>query len=373
MTVFLGCFGACYALSAKAVNGVYNLINDKERYKKFLDYCDEKNIVLVEDALISIAITEELKLPHLFGKMNTPNNICLYYSDEYKCWLMDEAFAITCKGPKNYIPKIADCYFTQESVLNRMNESLSIMKKRCIIKPMQIVTNSQFGNCIFRLAAAIKFYGKENITGVVINDPYLTNVKFRNTIEQLTRLVPNMSVSARSDDPFNILWMNESYWQSLDSIPSREECRKLFTVPAVTPPDRPVIHLRWEDYKYQPNSKPTKVLLEKAAERLGCKISDFIVCTNDPEFIKTLGITDDQITYNCPWDDFKLMCAAKKLVIYPSTFSWWAGFLGKHERVLFPEGFGPWDSKLLVNDKYSANSNRELCWGEECEMLNINE
>lgn len=238
----------------------------------------------------------------------------------------------------------------------------------------KILSNGQFGNCLFRLASAMKFYGPENITGIVVYDPQQTQQKLKNTIGQLSRIAPNVKVTDYIIDPFYFLNHTSSYWQSLKCIPSREECRKLFNVPKVADPGKPVVHLRGDDYKTMPGTNMvSKAFLDKAAKCFECDISDFIVCTDDPEFAKSIGIKEEQITHNSPWDDFTLMCSAKKLMISPSTFSWWAGYLGEHERILFPEGFGPWDNGLLSGDPYSANSNREMCWGDECEMINIDD
>lgn len=237
-----------------------------------------------------------------------------------------------------------------------------------------ILSNGQFGNCLFRLASAMKFYGPENITGIVVYDLNQSPAKLKNTIEQLSKISPNTKVTDYIINPFYFLNHTSSYWQSLKCIPSREECRKIFNVPVAADPGKPVLHLRGEDYKnLSGDNTVSRKVIDKAAERLNCNVGDFIVCTDDPEFAKSLGIKDEQITHASPWDDFTLMCSAKKLVISPSTFSWWAGYLGKHELVLFPDGFGPWDNGLLSSDPYGAKSNKEMCWGEECEMLNTTE
>lgn len=233
-----------------------------------------------------------------------------------------------------------------------------------------ILSNGQFGNCLFRLASAMKIYGYDNITGIVVYDTNQSPAKMKNTLEQLSRIAPNIKVADYIFDPFYFLNHTSAYWQSLKCIPSREDCRKLFAVPRVEDPGKPVLHIRGDDYKNIPGNNMVPVeFVKKAAERLGCSVEDFIVCTDDKEYAKSIGILDNQFTNNSAWGDFTLMCSAKQLVISPSTFSWWAGYLGTHERVIFPEGFGPWDNGMLKFDPFSANSNKEMRWGDECEML----
>lgn len=36
-----------------------------------------------------------------------------------------------------------------------------------------------------------------------------------------------------------------------------------------------------------------------------------------------------------------------------------------------PLGIGPWDNHILDNDLYSAHSNKELCWGDECVCMEV--
>lgn len=68
-----------------------------------------------------------------------------------------------------------------------------------------ILSNGQFGNCLFRLASAMKIYGYDNITGIVVYDTNQSPAKIKNTIEQLSKIAPNIKVTDYIFDPFYFL------------------------------------------------------------------------------------------------------------------------------------------------------------------------
>jgi hypothetical protein len=55
------------------------------------------------------------------------------------------------------------------------------------------------------------------------------------------------------------------------------------------------------------------------------------------ENIGSLGIEFEMAITDSEVDDLNLMASCKGLIGANSTFSWWAAFLGNHERVVFPK------------------------------------
>lgn len=230
----------------------------------------------------------------------------------------------------------------------------------------------QIGNWLFHTAAGIKMYGDvKKITACADYN------RFKNS-ERLWKQITNIPI-ARTINPWNLpekstIHAKTSNWQSLEYIPSREECRNIFKVPSYKVLDN-VVHVRGGDYlTYFKKTAETitigKEWLLKIAHEFGCAIEELNVVTDDIRLVKSFNLPV-KIISNDIVSDWLTLANAKKLAISPSTFSWWAGFLGKHEQVLIPEGIGPWDLDVLKNDPYSAHSNSELCWGDECKCIKL--
>lgn len=240
---------------------------------------------------------------------------------------------------------------------------------------MKITVTGQLGNWLFHTASAIKHFGNiKQIISLGCSASEFVNAK--NIFGQICHISP---VKGSCTNMINVVkWHIKSNWQSLAEIPSREECRKFFNVPKITPETSPVIHVRGGDYLTYFNKPSEKITLsrtaiEKIVEKFGCTAEECIVVTDDVNYVKSLGLNFKQIRCSTAFNDFTYMCNAKRLAISPSTFSWWAGFLGDHEEVLFPIGTGPWDNGILDKDKHSAHNNLDLCWGEECKPVYIGE
>lgn len=238
---------------------------------------------------------------------------------------------------------------------------------------MKIYTTGQFGNWLFHTAAAIKKYGNvDNIVnrGIHYNEYIKSNILWK----AITDIPATYFSQYKGKDVKNDAKI--SNWQSLSEIPSREECRKIFKIKKLEPCKDPVIHIRGGDYFTFFNIANDKISISKKsiykiAEKFNCLPEDCVIVTDDKKYVEGLGIKFKQIVSNSPLEDFMFMANAERLAISPSTFSWWAGFLGYHKQVLVPIGIGPWDMGVLDNDQHSAHKNLDLCWGEECEPVNV--
>lgn len=238
---------------------------------------------------------------------------------------------------------------------------------------MKITTTGQFGNWLFHTASAIALYGKvdEIIScGCSLNQ----FVKSKDIFSRLTKI--NVEYNSFANMTGVIHHHLKSNWQSIDNLPSRDECRKLFAVPEFTRLDN-VVHVRGGDYlTFFKKSADVITIGEnwliKFAEKFNCELHELNVVTDDVNFVKSFKLPVNVISGDAAYD-WLLLANAKKLAMSPSTFSWWAGFLGRHDKVLMPIGVGPWDNGILDKDKHSAHSNLDLCWGEECKPVYIGE
>lgn len=237
---------------------------------------------------------------------------------------------------------------------------------------VDIALTGQLGNWLFLTAAAVRELGRERLASAC--NAVLDSARFQASNRLFSVLCPwlpvtyGMPVSGRELNTRQKV----SSWQSLRAIPCREMCRELFRLPDGPRVDTPVLHVRGSDYMTffgGADVSATVERLEMCAEGLGARLSSCMVVTDDPAYVRSLGVDAERIVHRDIVFDFLLMAYARRLAISPSTFSWWAGFLGTHDRVVFPRGFGPWDAGVLDGDPFSAHSNDELCWGGECRMV----
>lgn len=241
---------------------------------------------------------------------------------------------------------------------------------------VNIVLTGQLGNWLFLTASAVKELGRDRLHMAYSHGT--AGQKYARSAELFSRLCDWLPVrpahivqQCMGGYPVNTR-QRLSNWQSLEFMPPREICRELFKVPAHDVVDDPVIHVRGSDYLTffgDADVKATGDRVLMCAEGLGAGIGECVIVTDDPYYVRSLGLSPRRIVSGSVVEDFALMASACRLAISPSTFSWWAGFLGRHDDVVFPQGFGPWDAGVLDADEFSAHSNAELCWGEECHMV----
>lgn len=160
-------------------------------------------------------------------------------------------------------------------------------------------------------------------------------------------------------------------------IPDREWCKEHVKSYTTQAPDYDyVIHVRGGDYfsyfkAHGDRISYTRDTILRAIEGIGTTPDKVVAVTDDPKFVNGMGIQFQSIQNGKMADDWDTLYGAHNLLMSPSTFSFWAGFLGKHESCLMPLGIGPWDCGVLDNDPYSAHHNKDLCWGDECLGFNV--
>lgn len=128
-----------------------------------------------------------------------------------------------------------------------------------------------------------------------------------------------------------------------------------------------IVHVRGGDFlrsAAHQSSRATQQLIDKAVDACpGLSHKDVAIVTDDLQYVgETFGqrypVLGDKGDARVA---FHTLCCAKNLLISPgSTFSWWAAYLGKHERVLFPSRVWPQDIGALDYDLTSCTSGRDL-------------
>lgn len=131
-----------------------------------------------------------------------------------------------------------------------------------------------------------------------------------------------------------------------------------------TPHYEYVIHIRGEDYfQYQDSYAKcirTKDTINKQIEALGCKEKDIIVITNDTILSSKLLPNACIKQSNNPLYDWWSITNAHNLIIAPSSFSWWAAYLGNHNKVIAP-ALWPMDFKgVSAHDDTSAKNHQDI-------------
>jgi hypothetical protein len=145
--------------------------------------------------------------------------------------------------------------------------------------------------------------------------------------------------------PINVLC---GYFQRFEMIRDytdkiRKEWLKIQRPFVETDDDAVYIHVRRTDYV---NRDPTVTGLSHTIEQFAACLDHF------PDAKKMVIVTDDP---NDPWlqefhklglpwtisglswdDDFMLLASCKNMIMSQSTYSWWAGFLGRAEKIVCP-------------------------------------
>lgn len=129
--------------------------------------------------------------------------------------------------------------------------------------------------------------------------------------------------------------------------PYKERIRTDWLVPApqaVGPPhpDDLVLHVRRGDYVMNKWVLPVEFYLGIAEQR---RFRNLVIVTDEPNdpFFWNFKRFRPRFVRGTPLEDFWFLMHARRLVISPSSFSWWAAFLSKAEEIVFPVAtFGAW-------------------------------
>lgn len=244
---------------------------------------------------------------------------------------------------------------------------------------MKLLTTGQFGNWMFHYFSAIRQYG-DSVDGMISQG--CSRAEHDRSLALFSQLLPHVNVQHRTAVTY---WETQkavkhcfkSNWQSLSVIPDREWCREHVKSYTSQAPDYDyVIHVRGGDYfsyfkAHGDRISYTRDTILRAIEGIGTTPDHVVAVTDDVRFVRGTGIQFQSIQNGKMADDWDTLYAAHNLLMSPSTFSFWAGFLGEHERCLMPLGIGPWDCGVLDGDPYSAHHNKDLCWGDECLTINV--
>jgi hypothetical protein len=143
----------------------------------------------------------------------------------------------------------------------------------------------------------------------------------------------------------------DGYHQRYEILrPWKQEIKAMFSIQELPTPQRLpgaedlVVHVRLTDYFYNPGfgysfEEILAVIRSQRYDRL-------MVMTDEPShpFIQRLQSEFAAIPGQpeSPLADFAVLMAARRLVMTPSTFSWWAAWLGPAAQIHFPRDRGIW-------------------------------
>lgn len=177
------------------------------------------------------------------------------------------------------------------------------------------------GNALFTISRAIKNGG--NFTFC----PYMTNKEYYD------RMLQNI------DWQFSGVTENKGYEIRLDSLVDKKEIEK-YIKKVEAPTYKYVIHLRFGDYieKYPYCLvKANEYYVKDACKRLGITVNDLMIVTDDSLMAQGMLGRDINIFDGNDLESFWVLYNAENLIMSPSTFSWWAAYLGKAKRVIYPK------------------------------------
>lgn len=221
----------------------------------------------------------------------------------------------------------------------------------------------RFGNNLWQLATAINRFGEGNFIAKYEGAPqfpayarFFRNIQFRKRIKDEDK--DNLSIFDNRD--FAVLPNHphinylSGWFQDLFYI-GDVDMRKYF-IPTPIKTGHSFIHIRGGDYVTTGFNAliPESDWYKRAVEALKVPTESIRIITDDPRFAKK--VLPDIPVFDCPdcIQAFRYLMGANSLVISASTFSWWAGYMGDSERVIFPNKWAnDWfiDNKGILYDK----------------------
>ena len=158
--------------------------------------------------------------------------------------------------------------------------------------------------------------------------------------------------------------------------PFKQELKNVFNVkPFKCNNDKLIMHVRETDYKLINQFlgyKVYKQILDKTGFKTATIVTDNSECDtvkqliadgctlNSKGVVNSFNTTSDARAMN----DFDTLLQSANIVLSQSSFSWWAAFLGEHDKIIFPgvKNIGQWkvnpgkdDTDLWLNDKNCEN------------------
>ena len=199
-----------------------------------------------------------------------------------------------------------------------------------------------------------------SVSGVTPVDPIYTRSYGDNYVDMCELLETNRDIVVNS-----FVQKTEYY------IPYKQELKTFFNIrPFTINKDKLIIHIRETDYKMinqflgydvykhiidKSGFKTVTIITDnsecetvKKLLAIGCKL-------NSEGVVKEFNTTSDARAMN----DFDTLLQSANIALSQSSFSWWAAFLGEHDKIIFPSvwGKGQWktspgkdDVNLWLND-----------------------
>ena len=147
---------------------------------------------------------------------------------------------------------------------------------------------------------------------------------------------------------FNGYWQDEAYIARPDVFTAR--VREAVLRRAGPAPRREVV-IHYRTYREEirsrarrtPGGEYVRAAISRIEATLG-RATEVCLVSDDPAVaLRTLGDVGRQLTVVAdagPWADMALLMRARALVLTNSSFSWWGGFCGEAEAVIYPQADG---------------------------------
>jgi hypothetical protein len=212
------------------------------------------------------------------------------------------------------------------------------------------------GNMLFQIATTIGYSKKYNVPYVFpkCDIQSLINIPEYSFVDKGAILVDNYYQEEKysyTDIPFQENCSLSGYFQSWRYFDHcKDYIKKSFLQPKIDElKDYCCIHVRRGDYLKFPEHHPTQTLKYYKEAMSKVPTNKFIIFSDDTNWCKQHFIGKEFIINETSADDFKMMGSCSHFIIANSSFSWWAAWLGRDDKVVVaPKNwFGP---KLIDND-----------------------
>lgn len=226
----------------------------------------------------------------------------------------------------------------------------------------------RMGNRMFQYAFG---YQLAKVRGVKFYADGLSNFNIPSTLDGTHPIDPVRTRSYGNNNvSFNELWTTDrdividSFVQKAAYYCKRQDYRKLFNISQYPiHRDKLVVHIRETDYK------DIGIFLGYDFYKQLIKDSGFndvIICTDNSECDTVKRLIADGCTLNTrgyvdkfatvsddrAMKDFDTLLCSENIAISQSSFSWWAAYLGRHSKIIFPykKDGGLWKLKPELDD-----------------------